>query len=394
MSGTRDGGWPRETGHWPGWRAAPWRLRVRRIGEVVVLSIKDMFTDSAPQWAAAVAYYSLLSIFPLLLAAAALASLFVEPEWTITRATRLLGAFIPQGEGRIEELVREALAARGGVGLLSTAALLWSGSRVFGVLTKALNIAYDYDETYGFFKRLLVEVAMLLTAGLVFILALASGPLLGFLGDVLRILPAGQGPLTWLIRESVPALLLFTAFTLFYRLVPRGNPAWRAAGAAAAAATLLFLVAQPVFLGYVTRFGRYNLIYGSLAIVIVLVLWAYVVALIALFGGELAAHIQRMLIEGQPMREVERRHRARAVDRGAGRPEPLPTPPAAPAGTPAHGVQGSARRGEARARDDGPVAWNGPAALLLALGAFWAGWGASRFRRGRRDDPFTKIDRR
>jgi uncharacterized BrkB/YihY/UPF0761 family membrane protein len=54
--------------------------------------------------------------------------------------------------------VRDVIGARGSIGALSLATLLWSGSRVFGVIILALNIAYDTDETYGFWKRTLLEV--------------------------------------------------------------------------------------------------------------------------------------------------------------------------------------------------------------------------------------------
>lgn len=77
-------------------------------------------------------------------------------------------------------------------------------------------------------------------------------------------------------------------------------------------ATLLFVLARPLFVSYLRRFANYNLIYGSLAIVIIMVFWAWIVALILLFGGETASHTQAMVIEGQPKEEVERRHLQRS----------------------------------------------------------------------------------
>jgi len=315
----------------------------------------------------------------------------VDPLWAVERVMAALGAFVPQGEERIAAIVREALAARGGASALSLLTLLWTGSRVFGALAKALNIAYDYDETYGFFTRLLVEVLMLLSAGGVFVLALASGFLVDLRWGALRLVPGGRGPLFQLARWMLPALLLLVAFTLFYRLVPRGRPAWRAAASAAGVATLLFLLARPLFLGYLDRFGEYNLVYGSLAVIIVLVLWAYVVALIALFGGELAAHIQHMIVEGQPPAEVERRHRERAVTRNAAREERRQRETrAAPAGGGAVTVRGfPPERRPADTPDTGRARGRRGVrggAAALATGAFLAGFALSRAlgRRGPR----------
>ena len=144
----------------------------RRIGEMVWQSGRDLFNDNAPQWAAAVAYYSLLSTFPLLLAGASLLSFLVDPSWAVHQAVSVLGKLLPMGEHRIEEVVQNTIARRGTAGLVSTLVLLWSGTRIFGTLTQALNIAFDVDEVYGFWKRRLAELLMLLSVGVVFVLAL------------------------------------------------------------------------------------------------------------------------------------------------------------------------------------------------------------------------------
>jgi len=288
---------------------------IRRLGEVVVQSVRDMFTDSAPHWAAAIAYYSLLSTFPLILATASIAAYFVDPQMAASKATQLLGEFIPKGVGEIEALVQEAIAVRGTVGLFSIGTLLWTGSRVFNVSIKALNIAFDVDETYGFLKRTLVEVGMMLSIGLIFVTALASGWLIRLVSNVLELLPAGQGVITDIVQRLVPAFLLFLAFFLTYRFAPRTRPTSRAAVSGAATATALFLVARPLFLFYVERFASYNLIYGSIAIVAILALWAWIVALILLFGGEIASHVQAIMIEGRSSEEVARRHQERQPDR-------------------------------------------------------------------------------
>jgi membrane protein len=282
---------------------------------MVLLSGRDLLTDHAPQWAAAVAYYGLLSLFPLLLAGISIASYFVDAQWAIQQVTRFLGEFVPRGEGQVDQIIREAIDARDQVSLLSLAALVWTGSRVFGVLTTALNIAYDVEETYGFWKRLLVEVVWTVAMGLLFLLALSSGFLLDLLWGALRILPAERGTVFRVIKWLVPGFLLFMAYFLTYKFVPRGRQDWRAAAIGAGGAALLFLVARPLFLSYIQQFGQYNLIYGSIAVVIILLVWAWLVALITLFGGELASHYQMMILEGQPAAEVEQRHAERSPEK-------------------------------------------------------------------------------
>jgi membrane protein len=281
---------------------------VERLGKMVVSSAKDFMRDSGPQWAAAIAYYSLLSVPPLLLAIASIAAFFVNPQWAIDQATRLLEEFLPQGSDQIESVITNAIEARGSVSLLSIGSLLWTGTRVFGVITKALNIAFTTRESYSFFKRTLIEFVMLLTVGLLFVLALAAPPTLDLLRNVLEVLPA-ENALLDVTVAVVPMLLLMLAFFLIYRYVPRRDVSWEAALLGAALATLLFLAARPLFTTYVRRFANYNLIYGSLAIVVIMVFWAWIVGVILLFSGEVAAHTQSMLLEKQTQEHVEQEHR-------------------------------------------------------------------------------------
>lgn len=280
------------------------RAWLRLAGRVAVASVKDFFQDNGPEWGAAIAYYSLLSIFPLLLAAAAIAAFFVDPKWAVDQATRLLASFVPQGEAEIGQIVNDAIDARGSVSILSIGALLWSGSRVFGAITKALNIAFDVEDRYGFFQRTLVELAMVATIGVLFVVALASRFVVALMANFLKVFPTGRDVFIPILLEAVPGVLLLLAFFLVYRFVPTRSPDWPAALVGAVLATAVFLLARPLFLGYVDTFANYNLIYGSLAIVIVGVIWAWVSSMILLLGGEVVSHIQRLWLDAKAERRL------------------------------------------------------------------------------------------
>jgi membrane protein len=315
------------------WRSASNSERLRRIGQTVYQAGRDLVIDNGFQWAAALAYYSLLSLFPLLLATVSIAAFFVEPEWAANQITRLLGEFLPEGEEQIEEIVTGAMEMRGQATILSILTLLWSGTRVFGALTIALNLAYDVDDHYPFYKRHLIELVMTLTIGAVFVLALASNYFFDVLWDALQFLPADPGPIFSAIRFLIPAVLLFGAYFLIYRFVPRCDQSWKAAATGALVATLMFGAARPLFFGYVQEFGEYNVIYGSLAIGVILVFWAWIVALITLFGGELASHVQAMIVLGRSAQEVERHHEERSST-NRDRARQAERPRAAPSATP------------------------------------------------------------
>ena len=103
------------------------RNGLEQVGKVLVHSAKHFVKDNGPQWAAAIAFYSLLSVFPLLLAAIAIAAYFVDPEWAIEQGSQLIRGLIPSGTQFIREVVQELIETRGEVGVLSILVLLWSG---------------------------------------------------------------------------------------------------------------------------------------------------------------------------------------------------------------------------------------------------------------------------
>jgi membrane protein len=287
------------------------RNGLEQAGRLLVQTFKHFTKDNGPHWAAAIAYYSLLSIFPLLLAAIAIAAYFVDSQWAIEQGALLIRGLVPSGTQFIREVIESIIETRGQVGILSILILIWSGSRVFGVITKALNIAYHVSESYGFFKRTLVELLMTFTIGILFILALGSRILISFIEGQVAI-PFLQHPIfDQFLSYAIPAALLLLSLFLTYQYVPRRRVAWWAALSGAGLFTVLFLLAQPLFTGYIETFANYSLVYGPLAIVITLILWTWISANLLLLGGELASHIQDILVEEQSEKEVEEEHEKR-----------------------------------------------------------------------------------
>jgi YihY family inner membrane protein len=153
---------------------------------------------------------------------------------------------------------------------------------------------------------------MLLSTGLLFLLAVSSGFWLGLLWRLLGLLPHQRDFLFQSVKTAVLPLLLLTTFYLVYRYVPRTRTSGRAALAGAVPAVLVFMVARPLFVYYIQKLARYNLIYGSLSIVVVLLVWAWIAAVIVLLGGEIASHVQMLWLEGRTAAEVVRAHEENA----------------------------------------------------------------------------------
>jgi membrane protein len=276
--------------------------------EVLWLSWVDFQQDRGFHWAAALAYYGLLSIPPLLLVGVILAANFVDPLTAAASLTRFMGQFIPQGQPEIYDLVVSILHQQGHIGIYSMLFLLWSGTQVFSAIRTLLNIAFDADDDYSMVKSILIDLGMLLTLGTIYIIAQVAQFAIYFLAVLLEPKWATLGWLPYLLIQTLPALILFSAYYLVFRYVPRRQVKSRAAAGGAALSTIAYLIAQPVFIRYLEYTTYYNLVYGSLALVVILVFWAWIAAVILLFGGELAAHIQTLVLEHKTPQAVIQQH--------------------------------------------------------------------------------------
>ena len=280
-----------------------WRL-------VLVETSRDLWAASILEWSASIAFYAVLSLFPLLTALLILASYLVDGNWATTLAVEFLGKYLPGGETEIRDIVASALSERRHLGVLSIVMFMFTGRRVLGVLTKSLNHVSDVDERRDpYMRRIAVEIAML--GGLVVLgaLTLALQPFIGWLWQTVEQMPGPDRLMTGIVQGFFRILLLLTGFILVYVYVPRGERLWRAAMAGAVIATLLFLLAEGVFSLVIDRvWSTLSLIYGPLALAALLLLWAWYVAVITLVGSGVASHLRVMLLEHTGIDEARGLH--------------------------------------------------------------------------------------
>ena len=274
----------------------------------------DVWAAQAMEWAAALACYGVLSVFPLLLAGAAVASYVVSPSVVTMRLSVFVEGILPAGVVDLDPIVSAAVAARGQVGL--SAVVLWvlAGRRILGALVTALDRVSDVDarrETVG--RRAVVELVALAGIGLLFLMAVVARSLLGVVWEAVWG-TAASSPLAWAVGAVVHLLLLVVAFFALYTVVPHGERNARAALIGAIAATVLVLVLRAVFAVVVNQlWASFALIYGPLTLAALLLTWGWFLGLIILFGGSLASHVKVMVIEGRSPAEAERRHVAHKV---------------------------------------------------------------------------------
>jgi membrane protein len=291
----------------------PTELPARSWWAVLRRTVREFRDDHLTDWAAALTYYSAMSLFPALLVLVALVGVFGQyPETTdaILKMVRKIGpeSTVETVRGPIRSVVRQ----KGGAGALLGLGLLgalWSASGYIGAFMRASNVIYEIEEGRPFWKlrpiQLLVTILMILLAALVALSIVATGPVAEAIGEGIGLEDAAVT--AWEIAKwPVLVVIVITMFAILYRVAPNVRlPGFRWISPGAVVAILIWLVASAGFALYVTNFGSYNKTYGSLGAVIVFLVWLWITNLAVLLGAEFNAELERgrELEAGQPAEE-------------------------------------------------------------------------------------------
>lgn len=279
--------------------------------------------------AAGVAFYFLLALFPGITAAVAIAGLVLDPTQVDSALNELTRIVPPDAAEIILSQARSVAAASdASLGLATLASLLlsfYSASKGVQSLMEGLNVAYDEKEKRGFIARQLVRVGLAAALCLAMLAALASTIALSALMAAVA-LPEPLATILGVGRWIVLGLIAVAGLSLVYRYAPsRRNAQWRWLTPGAAAATMLWLLASMGFAYYVSNFGSYNETFGSIAGVIVLLIWLWASAFIILLGAELNAEMEAQTTRDSTVgaeRPLGRRGAVKADEIGAPREAP------------------------------------------------------------------------
>lgn len=274
----------------------------------------DSFGEAqAAHVAAALAYYTMFSLFPLLLALIAAGSFCVEGELVQQQVVRTVTRVVPVSEDLILRNVERVLERRGTVGLAGLVGLLWSGTGVFTVLVNHLNRAWAEAEARGFLEQRLLGLGIGLIGLVAALLSLSllTTPVLNVLprlelamGGEIRIFDT---PLWTLLATGLPGLVIFLIVLNLYRWVPNTDVRWGDAAWGALFVSLTWEVAKRAFAWYVSSdLVHYRLVYGSLGAVVALLLWIYLSSWLILFGAHLSAAIARSRRIEEEYPEIEK----------------------------------------------------------------------------------------
>jgi membrane protein len=252
--------------------AAGWR-------EILVRVWQRGRRNGASVTAAGVAFYTLLTIFPGMIALIGLFGLFVGPDTVEGNLFQLSDILPPQAADlvltQMKDLTHRNLMGVGALGGLLIG--MWSASAGVRALMQACNVAYGEEERRPILRSYWTSV--LLT-------------LFGIVLGAMVVLVAVSAPAA--VRWTVLALAMLVALAVLYRYAPcRRQPRWEWVSWGAAIATVLWLGGTALFTFYVSNLGSFNHLYGALGAVVVLLLWLLISGYAILLGAEINAEMER-----------------------------------------------------------------------------------------------------
>lgn len=283
-----------------------WRLTAKR-------ALAEFTHDQCTDQAAALTYYSVLAIFPALVAVVSLLGVFGQGEKTVDTILELVRSLGQPGAAQLlEDPIRSMVTAQAaGFGLvIGVLGALWSASGYVGAFGRAMNRIYEIDEGRPIWKlrplQLLLTLVSVLMVALVLVALILSGPVAQAVGDTLGL--GGTAVTIWNVAKW-PVMLgvVVVIVALLYYATPNvRQPKMRWISVGAGIAIAVWLVMSILFGFYVANFGSYNKTYGSLAGIVVFLLWLWLTNVALLFGAEVDSELERVrqLEAGIPAEET------------------------------------------------------------------------------------------
>ncbi|MBO1199481.1 YihY/virulence factor BrkB family protein [Staphylococcus simiae] len=266
--------------------------------------------DDASGLAAQMTYHFVLALFPMLIFLLTLLPFFNIKQ---SQITEMLSNAPADTSTLIKGVINDVTQNSSG-GLLSVGLILaiWSASNGMTAIMNSFNVAYDVEDSRNGIVLKLLSVLFTIVMGVVFVVALAL-PTLGSVISHFLFGPLGlDDEVRWifnLIRIGLPIIIIFIVFIVLYSVAPNVKTKIKSVLPGAIFTSVIWLVGSFGFGWYISNFGNYSKTYGSIAGIIILLLWLYITSFIIIVGAEINAIIhQRNVIKGKTPEEAALQH--------------------------------------------------------------------------------------
>lgn len=279
---------------------APTELRPRSWKLTFRNALHEFTQDQGTDLAAALTYFSVLALFPGLLAVFSLVGVVGQSEQTVTTVLELVGGFAPpdvieQIRGPITQMATSR--ASGWTLVAGLLGALWSASGYVGAFGRAMNRIYEVDEGRPVWKlrpqMLLLTAVVVVLVALVLVGLVVSGPIADSVTRMIGLGNLGQ-TVFGIVKWPLMLLIVVVIIAVLYYFTPNvKQPKFRWVSVGSLAAVGIWIVLSVLFGLYVANFANYNKTYGALAGVIMFLLWIWITNIALLFGAEIDSEMER-----------------------------------------------------------------------------------------------------
>lgn len=260
-------------------------------------AFKDFLEDGGPRMAAAMAYYTVFALAPLLVLVLLIAGTVVDPsELEGSVRSELSSAIGPEAADQVQDMLRHIRTSEGGgplTTILSLAALIFGATGIFIQLQEALNVAWEVNRkaaggVRAFLTKRVLSAAMVVLMAAVLLASVLLSALVGAFGDVISsFLPGGPSELVVRVLETGVSLVVVGAlFAVVFKVVPDADVAWRDVWVGAAATAVLFVAGKAV-IGLYFAHGNPGEVFGAAGALALILVFVYYASMIVFLGAEL-----------------------------------------------------------------------------------------------------------
>ena len=249
--------------------------------------VNDFLGKNCQYIAGAIAFYTLFSMFPLVLAVVSIWGFFSGQEIERAALAEQMAEVVPISSEFIGQTMRGVVSARAITGVVAVVGMIWASSTAFGAIRKGINTAWGVTRTRPFIRERLIDIGLATGAGILMVFLLFVTPMVSSIQNLIQLVfpDVSNELISQIVTFGLTPVIAFATFLVLYKYMPYTNVSLRSVWPGALVSSVAFYITNLVFIWYVNTFALYNAVYGAIGAMMALLTWVYVSAIILLFGA-------------------------------------------------------------------------------------------------------------